>query len=502
MSNWFSSLFASLAISLPLAVHLLDERLEEQPDGNRPQWGQQQFERPYLIDANRPIDGMLRWYIENRLERAKASGADAVIIRLTTPGGDLEHSLAIARRLRDIDWAATIVWIPEEAISGGAIVSLGARFVVMKSSAMMGDAGPIMFGPGGQFVHAEEKIVSYTATAVRELAATSGRPTALAEAMVDRKLKVFQATNPNTGQVVFLTEQQTLDANLAEKYEIGPAVPEAGNDRFLTVGAQRAKELQLCDEVFASEDEMLQSVSQEKPRMTSLDWKDRLVYTLNRPWLTALLLILGVVGLYLELSAPGVSLPGLLAMFCFGVFFWSHFLGGTAGWLEVLFFIIGVTCLLIEVFVLPGFGVFGISGLGLIIVALIMATQDFLIPETPLQWEQLQKNSVSVLAAFVVLGLLITIQVMVFDTIPGFGRFQLRPEELASVSDPSIPSSPGLGLSLGDQGVSQSDLRPSGKAIFGEQLVDVLTEGDYVERGTAVHVVRIEGNIVTVRRSA
>jgi membrane-bound serine protease (ClpP class) len=150
--------------------------------------------------------------------------------------------------------------------------------------------------------------------------------------------------------------------------------------------------------------------------------------------------------------------------------------------------------------VLPGFGIFGIGGLGLIAVGLIMATQDFLIPETPLQWQQLQNNSLSVLAAFLILGLLITVQVMIFDTIPGFGRFQLQPEEQVLTTEPAIPHA-AYQLALGDRGVSQSDLRPSGKAVFGEQLVDVLTEGDYVERGTEVHVVRIEGNVITVRRS-
>jgi membrane-bound serine protease (ClpP class) len=495
-----------LRYAVPLLVALLSSSLlpadEAAPARSelRENLREQNFERPYLIDVNRPIDGLFRWYVDNRLDRAEELNSDVVILRLTTPGGDLEYSLALARRLRDIDWAATVVWIPEEAISGGAILSLGADAVLMKQSAILGDAGPVMFGPGGQFVHAEEKVVSYTATAVRELAASSGRPQAIAEAMVDRKLKVFQATHRTTGETSFLTQQQTEDPEVAELYEIGPAVPEAGNERFLTVAAERAKELQLCDGVFDSEEEMLQALSRETPRQTQMDWKDRLVYTLNRPWLTALLLVVGVIGLYLELSAPGWSLPGLVAMLCFGVFFWSHFLGGTAGWLEVLFFATGVACLIIELFVLPGFGIFGIGGLGLIAVGLIMATQDFLIPETPLQWQQLQNNSLSVLAAFLILGLIITVQVMIFDTIPGFGRFQLQPEEQPLTTEPAIPHAADQ-LTLGDRGVSQSDLRPSGKAVFGEQLVDVLTEGDYVERGTEVHVVRIEGNVITVRRS-
>jgi len=469
------------------------------PNVARPEVLGKNYQKPFLIDVDRPIDGLFRWFLNHRLDQAEAYGADLVIIRLTTPGGDLEHSLSLARRLRDTQWATTVVWIPDEAISGGAILALGADAVFMRPTAMLGDAGPVMFGPRGEFVHAEEKIVSYTAAAVHDLAKSAGRPPAIAEAMVDRKLKVYEATHKDTGRSDFLSEKQIADPKFAEAFTIGPAIAEAGNDRFLTVAGPRAKQLNLCDEVFESEQAMLQKLTSTAPRVTQIEWKDRLVYNLNRPWLTAILLVIGIVGLYFELSAPGIGLPGLVAMLCFGVFFWSHFLGGTAGWLEVLLFALGVTCLLMEIFVLPGFGVFGVSGLAMIAVGLVMATQDFLIPETDLQWQQLGTNSISVLGAFVVLGVLIAVQVMIFDKIPGLSRFQLRPEEQAPVGEPGF-SHPALLVEKGDRGVAQSDLRPSGKVLVRDQLVDVLTEGDYVERGTEVSVLRIEGNIITVRR--
>lgn len=459
----------------------------------------QRFERPYLIDVDRPIDGLLFWYLNNRLEIAESGGADLVILRLTTPGGDLEHSLNLARRLRDIHWAKVVVWIPKEAISGGAIMSLGADAIYMGRSALFGDAGVITLGPRGEFVHAEEKIVSYAAEAVRELAESAGRPGAVAVAMVDRKLKVFEVTDRETGEVFYLGEGQTTDPKMVEQYEVGEPISEAGNDRFLTVAAPRAQQLLLCDEIFDSESHMLGQLTNAPLRYTQLDWKDKTVYLLNRPWLTALLLVIGIVGLYWELTSPGLGLPGLIALLCFGVFFWSHFLGGTAGWFEVLMFSLGVTCLLMELFVLPGFGIFGISGMAMIALGLLMAMQDFLIPDSPLRWQELRTNSITVLVAFLVLGGLIAIQVMVFDSIPGLRRFQLRPEEQPLMADERLaPASPRV--SRGERGICQSDLRPSGKVLIGDQLLDVLTEGDYVERGTEVSVIRVEGNIVTVRK--
>lgn len=457
------------------------------------------FQKPFLIDIDRPIDGLFHWYLNHRLDQAESLGADLVIIRLTTPGGDLEHSLSLARRLRDTQWATTVVWIPDEAISGGAILSLGADAVFMRPSAMLGDAGPIMLGPRGEFQHAEEKIVSYTAAAVRELAQSAGRPPAVAEAMVDRKLTVYEATHRESGKRTFLSDPQRSDPKWEEVYSVGQPIAEAGNDRFLTVAGSRAKELMLCDELFETEGEMLQLLTSASLRMTEVDWKDRLVYTLNRPWLTALLLAIGILGLYWELSAPGIGLPGLIALLSFGVFFWSHFLGGTAGWLEVLLFALGITCLMMEIFVLPGFGVFGVSGIALIAIGLVMATQDFLVPETPMQWQELRTNSLSVLAAFLVLGVLVAVQILVFDTIPGLSRFQLRPEELVASEEPREARQLPM-VVKGDLGVAESDLRPSGKTLIGDQLVDVLTEGDYVERGSSVIVIRVEGNIVTVRK--
>jgi membrane-bound serine protease (ClpP class) len=133
---------------------------------------------------------------------------------------------------------------------------------------------------------------------------------------------------------------------------------------------------------------------------------------------------------------------------------------------------------------------------------MLMATQDFLVPQTIQQWQILQANGLSVLIALCLAAGLLAIQVFWFDTIPGISRLQLRPEEYVQPSvNASDPASgrPGSELQVGQAGVCQCDLRPSGKVMFGATSVDVLTEGDYVERGQSVKIIRIEGNIVTVR---
>lgn len=468
-----------------------------------------EFKRALLIEIDGPIFDRFHWYLNNRLDLAREQQVDLIIIRLTSPGGDLEHSLQLARRLRDIDWATTVAFIPEEAISGGAIISLGCDRIYMQTGALLGDAGPIRMGLNGQFEHAEEKIVSYTAGAIREIAASQDRPTALAEAMVDRSVTVYHATQIATGKPVFLTENESQAADVAEKYVLGEPVPEAGQNRFLTVGAARALELQLCEGVFASEDDLLQQLSIGSLERTKINWVDKTVFTLNRPWLSALLLIAGLIGLYLELAAPGISVAGLASMVCFGVFFWSHFLGGTSGWLEVLLFFIGLMCLAFELFVLPGFGVFGLSGLVLVILSLVMASQDFIVPRDANQWGELRVNLVIVLGS--VLGVLVLFfgQIVLLDSVPGLNRFRLTAPTTDAVGQADETTTgllqanrsvASLMPSVGAQGIAESDLRPSGKVLIDERLLDVITEGDYVEAGSRIEVLSAVGNRIIVRK--
>ena len=137
--------------------------------------------------------------------------------------------------------------------------------------------------------------------------------------------------------------------------------------------------------------------SRRYPRVTSVCgligclglafWVDTTVFVLNMPLVTGLLFVVGLVALFIEFSAPGISIGGLLAILCFSLFFWGKFLGGTAGWLEVVLFLLGIIFLMLEVFLVPGFGVPGISGILLIVASLVMASQDFFMPTRPSEWK-------------------------------------------------------------------------------------------------------------------
>ena len=419
----------------------------------------------------------------------------------------MKESVELANRLSEIDWATTVAFIPEEAISGGAIIALGCDRIYMRPRGLIGDAGPIVLGPDGVFEHVEEKNVSYLHPALRKLAELKNRPSALASAMADRSLKVFPVKTKESGEMKYLSTEQIGKLDKPDDFEVGESIPEAGENRFLTVDGSRALELKLAEGIFESESELLAALNFDDRVDTRMTWVDRTVYLLNRPWLTGLLLFVALIALYVELAAPGISVAGLTSLACFGVFFWSHALGGTSGWLEVLIFVLGVLCLVVEIFLLPGFGVFGLSGILLVLLSLIMATQDFVLPSNPGQWQQLQTNSLVVLGSIAVVSVLFVGQLLLLDSLPGLKRFQLKTPNVGPVQSAAASESL-LGKStaeqplpqLGDKGIAESVLRPSGKVLFDKLLIDVVTEGDYLDPGTSVEVIRREGNRIVVRK--
>src|SRR5262249_13050559 len=160
--------------------------------------------------------------------------------------------------------------------------------------------------------------------------------------------------------------------------------------KFLTLNGKRAVALGMADGTVGSLDELKERYE------TKFEWLhyrpdsiDNTVYVLTLWWITALLFLIGISGLIYEFSAPGTCIGGIIALLCFSLFFWSRFLVGTSGILELVLFILALVSLGVEIFVLPGFGVAGVLGLVLLGASLVLACQTFIVPETNADWEQL-----------------------------------------------------------------------------------------------------------------
>ena len=155
------------------------------------------YRKAVLIQFEGPITPLLEHFIYRKLDIAKDMGADLVIIEIDSPGGYLETSENLADRFLHLDWAHVVAFVPRQAFSGAAIAALGCDEIVMAPDAQLGDAGPIFQGEDALFRHAPEKIRSPLALKVRSLAEATGRPPALAEAMVDMDLIVYRVHNKN-----------------------------------------------------------------------------------------------------------------------------------------------------------------------------------------------------------------------------------------------------------------------------------------------------------------
>lgn len=468
---------------------------------------ERRFNKAALIRFQGTITPLLEHYIYRKLEVARDRGVDLIIIEIDSPGGFLETSQNLAEHFLALDWAHTVAFIPEEGLSGAAIAALGCDEIVMGAKAHLGDAGPIFQGEDALFRHAPEKIRSVLALKVRDLAEATGRPPALAEAMVDMDLVVYRVRHKQDGSETFLSDHEIESSDDPDQWEKLQPVDETREKHFLTVTGERAVVLGLADGV-AEDREAIKHRYRLGNDLLVLEPSgvDTTVFILNIPIVTGLLIIVGLIALYVEFSAPGLGFGGVIAAVCFLLFFWSKFLGGTAVWLEVLLFLLGVVFIFIEIFVTPGFGIAGVTGMVLMISGLLMASQHFVLPTTTRELNTSLQGLVVIVGAgcaFLVgavavsryLGTIPVVSWLALDLPDSHGD----DTELEGKDKPASSSRPDLAVEVGDWGVAESPLRPAGKAIFGEEYIDVVADGSFVEKGVQVRVIDISGNRVVVR---
>ncbi|QDU98648.1 NfeD family protein [Lignipirellula cremea] len=464
------------------------------------------YEHPVLIRFDGDITPQRMQYLFRKLDLAEGQGADLLIVEIDSPGGYMNESLEMADRLASIRWAHTVAYVPHEAISGGAIMALGCDEIVMGPNAQIGDAGAIEIGA---FVinHAPEKTRSYLAAKLRGLCEAKNRPPALGEAMCDFNLVVYRMRNQETGDLRLLSQPEIDELPDPAQWEKVSEVAESRAGSFLTLSGRRALELGLTEGVVDTRAALYQRFELTKdPRVLQPTAVDVAIPWLNWWPVTWLLIAVGLIALFVELSAPGISIGGLISGLCFALFFWSRFLGGTAGWLEVVLFVSGLAFLAIELFVLPGFGVAGVLGLGMLVASMIFAGQDFWIPNNS------QEVVVTTTSVVTLLGAGATFLVAAFfisrnlGSLPVFNHLVLRPptaDEVLPAADEKESKGQvqahGSAYQVGDWGVAISPLRPAGKIEVGDTLLDVTSEGGFIEHGAQVKIVQIRGNRIVVR---
>jgi membrane-bound serine protease (ClpP class) len=237
-----------------------------------------------------------------------------------------------------------------------------------------------------------------------------------------------------------------------------------------------------------------------------------MVSWLNSPAVMAVLVMLALLGVYIEFSTPGIGLPGLVAVICFALIIGSKYLTGLANWVEIILLFTGIVLLLIEFLVLPGFGIAGVLGIifvfgGLFGMLIRNAPGQLPWPETPQDWSTLTNGVLGL--AFGFLGFL-ALAVILARHLPKL-RFMsgliLVPataqagHDRSNLSMTAPPESAQGDINVGDTGQVTSRLRPAGKARFGDAVVDVVATAEFLDVGTSVEIIEIHGNRVVVRRA-
>ncbi len=224
-------------------------------------------------------------------------------------------------------------------------------------------------------------------------------------------------------------------------------------------------------------------------------WVRRTFEALNHPLMALIVLLVGFTAAFVEVQSPGLGVPGFVALVSFSLFFWSTFLGGTATWLELVLFVLGIVCLIIEAYI-PGFGIFGIGGWVAIVLALVLARANEQWPPTAETFRGVAEGAIVVCAG--ILGaFLVTIGMIALFGGQGAGGLVLTPPRENGDRSSSAATS-YAGVRLGDIGVARTPLLLTGKAQFADKLVDVQSREVPVEVGSKVRVVEIRGHLIVV----
>jgi membrane-bound serine protease (ClpP class) len=412
-----------------------------------------------------PIEGMIDLgiapFVQRVINEATSEGAAAVILEINTFGGRVDGAVIIRDALLTAR-VKTVAFVNRRAISAGALITLAAEIIAMSDGATIGAAAPVQIGqPGGPAQPVEEKTVSYVRKEFRATAEARKRPPLLAEAMVDADVAIPDIIEK--GKLLTLTTEESL------KYKIADF---------------RAQNI----------DELLERLGLKgaEIRRASETWAETLVRFLTHPVISSLLITVGVLGIVIELGSPGFGLPGALGMAFLVLFFWGHWLVQLAGWEELLLVAIGLSLLALEIFVIPGFGIAGILGIGALLGGLSMSLVG-----AGATW-----NVILTAGGRVTFSLLFALvgSLFFFRFLPRlpFGRKLILETELPA--DQGYASAPETDRQwLRKSGVSISALRPAGIAEIDGERIDVVADGEFIDAGENIVVTRVDGNRIVVR---
>ncbi len=557
------------------------------------------------------IDWVTAYSIKRRIKLAEEAGADAMVFQISTPGGNLLAVLEICQAIKESSIKNSVAWINSRAFSGGAVIALACREIVLTDIATFGDAGIITVGAAGLETLGQTeraKVLAPLLTEVVDSARRAGYDEKLVQGFVTIGVKLWLVENTVTGQRMCIDAkeyeflfgaapdlrsptlasvpqsvmdmpvrqakdqperpvlQRMFSPNRGGRKPTNPAAPrqtpavpaaadanqqaEGAGSPLLPASSQITPEMaaQVSDELvsfsnrpvitqadvgqwkvleFISDgntiytlktDEMMRfglgaaRINNEQElkghfgavnlSVLSPAWSEAVVKFLTSTIVQIILIVVFLLALFLEMTHPGVLLPGTVATLALVALLGPNVLIGASGWWEIVAIVLGVVLIGLELFVLPGFGLFGVVGVvllfGGLLGALIPGGAGAMFPGSG------QGGSVGYAAAVLAVatalaGVGISFLARHLGSLPIIGKLVLA-------DSPSYGGTTGItddaarddGLTIGMSGRAITPLRPSGKADIAGRIVDVVSRGGFVDTGVPVRLVAMDGFVVTV----
>jgi membrane-bound serine protease (ClpP class) len=458
--------------------------------------------RPDWIKLEGVLDNVSVSFLSRKIEDARQHKKNLFILEIDSPGGTEAAGDRIADILSEIKDMKTIAYINERALGIAALIPLACRDIVLKKGSRIGDVRETASGRNSAMHKLSDMAKAGLAKKAATWAKAKGHPEAVAVAMIDPEAEIVEAADSQTGASRLILRSEAEAER--DRYRIVQTRKSAGS--VLTMNADDAASFGL-GHVVADGNELkdLYALSRTM-RVEGPGWVDWLVTVLTNPYVSWMLLFIGAVMLVVELKLPGIGLPAIISAVAFLLFFGSHYLSGTADQLEIILFLIGLICIALEIFVFPGFGVFGMSGILLMLCSVVLASQTFIWPTQDYEYRELGHTLLQLTGVLLAAGACTVVLARYFPSLPLFNRLILKPEPWTAVLyDDAIGkgTSDGyesLAFLIGETGRTTTPLRPTGKARFGSLLLDVTAGDRFVDPDSLIEVVDVQGPRVIVKK--
>lgn len=568
---------AALAVLAACALAAAAPADQSQPSAVQPVPSARAAKNVVIIPITGPIDRWTAFGVQRRLARAEREGADAVVFEIDTPGGNVMAVLAICNLIKGSSISNTVAWINHDAYSGGAIIALACREIVVHDYATFGDALPVAAAPLVGMVpipEAErEKIMGPLLLEVVDSARRNNYDEMLVQGVVRRGVELWLIENPATGARYFVTEAEYRAAVGGEPARVNPTLPSVtgpsggadatpgqaaapgsdsppqhgGADPLAfrpAAGAMDPRAVREINEglelrasrssrpdfrtpehagryrvveyvsdghgIFVLKSEQLIRFGLATQKVRDEDqlrayfgaqnivrlgptWSEGLARAMTLPWVRGLLIVVFLICLFLEMSSPGVSVPGAIAAAALIGLVVPPLLVDMAAWWEVAAIVAGVALIAMELFVIPGFGVCGVLGVVLLfggLVATFVGGDGRLFPgANPDRSSELTWGVVTVLVSALTSGGIIYMIAKHLPSTPLLGRLVLK--ESLGGPEPTMLEAMAATAALarvGDVGRAITPLRPAGRVQMGERIIDAVSDLGFIPAGAQVRV--------------